>query len=118
MARVSGDSCSSVAEGPDFKVASSARRRDQMLLPSMRVDEPMLSIVATRRRAPRRSGATCQGAPGTLESSISAIRTATRRDLKSVCETYGYPVPYMYTISPINPATIHRKHPYLAIMAC
>ncbi len=33
----------------------------------MRVDEPMLSMVATRRRADRRSGASVQGTPSAFE---------------------------------------------------
>lgn len=45
------------------------------VLPSMRVDEPMLSIVATRRRAERRSGARVPRARyAPLNSSISATR--------------------------------------------
>ena len=49
--------------------------RSDSLLPSIRVDEPMLSIVATRRMADRRSGASVPKARhAPLNSSILAIR--------------------------------------------
>ena len=45
------------------------------MLPSIRVEDPMLSIVATRRKADKRSGASVPSArQAPLNSSISDIR--------------------------------------------
>jgi len=55
-----------------------SRSMSLSLLPSMRVDEPMLSMVATRRRAESRSGASIPRARhAPLNSSIRAIRPKT-----------------------------------------
>lgn len=52
--------------------------RSDSLLPSMRVEEPMLSMVATRRNADKRSGAIAPRARhAPLNSSILAIRPKT-----------------------------------------
>jgi hypothetical protein len=54
--------------------SSWATSRSDSLLPSIRVEEPMLSIVATRRSAESRSGASVPNARhAPLNSSISAI---------------------------------------------
>lgn len=55
--------------------SSCSTSRSDNLLPSMRVDEPMLSMVATRRRADSRSGASVPRArQAPLNSSILAMR--------------------------------------------
>jgi hypothetical protein len=70
-------SCSS-REPKDLISGFESRRstsRSNSRLPSMRVEQPMLSTVATRRRAERRSGARVPKArQAPLSSSISATR--------------------------------------------
>src|SRR5690606_29536149 len=56
--------------------------RSDSLLPSIRVEEPMLSMVATRRNADSRSGASVPRArQAPLNSSMPAIRPRISRDI-------------------------------------
>ena len=55
--------------------SNNSTSRSDSLLPSMRVDEPILSMVATRRRADSRAGASVPKArQAPLNSSILAMR--------------------------------------------
>ena len=55
-------------EGLDSRLESSrSTSRSDSLLPSMRVEEPMLSMVATRRRPTAARAPACQGSPCALE---------------------------------------------------
>lgn len=82
----------------------------ESLPPSMRVEEPMLAMVATRRKADNRSGANIPSAlHAPLNSSISAMSASISGVILRVS------VRKLIAISiPINTHRIAQKHPQLA----
>jgi hypothetical protein len=94
-------SCSSrVAKGLISRFESSrSTSRSESLLPSMRVDEPMLSMVATRRNAKRRSGARV---PRAYHAPLNSSSSAMRLKISGVISSVSAPI-----ITPDNSPQLH-----------